>query len=297
MPIQFNAGRGRLVQGDPATPKPRTDQKGNAILGKDGTQLHEYFAGVAYPKGSAEWANIQSQLEAVAITDWGARLNPKIVRDFSWKYKDGDGVDKFGKPLAEKNPALAGHMILHASSQFAPQLYARQPLLPEGHPERATYQPGTAGALVQLDTTTAKQLFKRGYYVRPFVDVKDNGNMESPGIYVNLVGLELVEYGEEIVSTAGPSGEAMFGDPLPASGAPAPAAPAPAAPPTASPTSAPLPPPHTGFMAPPPPAAPAAHVEPALNAAGQAAAPGQTYAGFIAAGWTHDQLKAAGYVD
>jgi hypothetical protein len=294
MPIQFNAGRGRLVQGDPATPKPRTDQKGNAIIGKDGTQLHEYFAGVAYPKGGAEWANIQSQLEAVATTDWGARLNPKIVRDFSWKYKDGDGVDKFGKPLAEKNPALAGHMILHASSQFAPQLYARQPLLPEGHPERATYQPGTAGALVQLDTTTAKQLFKRGYYVRPFVDVKDNGNMESPGIYVNLVGLELVEYGEEIVSTAGPSGEAMFGDPLPTAGAPAPIAPAPVVPPTASPTSAPLPPPHAGFMAPPPPAAPAT---PTLNAKGQAAAPGATYEAFISSGWTHDQLKANGYID
>src|SRR5690606_37746933 len=107
MPISFNAGRGRLVQGDPTTANPVKDQKGQPTLNKDGTPRTEYFAGIGYPKGSAEWAYIQSQLEAEAIAGWGSKLNPKMVKDFSWKFFDGDGTDKYGKPLTEKNPALA----------------------------------------------------------------------------------------------------------------------------------------------------------------------------------------------
>lgn len=243
MPDSFNAGRGRLVQGDPTVANPVKDQKGQPVLNKDGTPRTEYFAGIAYPKGSPEWANIQARLEAEAIAGWGTKLNPKMVKDFSWKFFDGDGTDKYGKPLTEKNPALAGMMILRANNGYAPSWWARQPLLPDGHPEKANYQPGTEGALVQLDTTTAKALFKRGFFVRPFIETKINDNMESPGIYVNLLGIELFEFGEEIHVTGGPSGEEMFGGAAsPSAGAAASAASAPASEPTAS---------HTSYMAPP----------------------------------------------
>lgn len=296
MTISFNAGRGRLVQGDPTTANPVKDQKGQPVLNKDNTPRTEYFAGIGYPKGSAEWAYIQGQLEAEAIAGWGSKLNPKMVKDFSWKYFDGDGTDKYGKPLTEKNPALAGMMVLRANNGYAPSWWARQPLLPDGHPEKANYQPGTEGALIQLDTTTAKQLFKRGFFVRPFVEVKINDNMESPGVYVNLLGIELFEFGEEIHVTGGPSGEEMFGGAAtPPAGAAAPTASAPAPAPTASHTSYMAPPPAPPAPPPAPPAPPASGPE--LNAAGKAANPGQTYASFIAAGWSPEQLKAAGFID
>jgi hypothetical protein len=291
---QFRSGKGRLVQGEPFKANPRKDDDGKPVLKADGTPVTEFYVGIAFPKTDPDWVGLKGAMTAACHKEWAGKVDFQHAA-FAFKWRDADtSRDKAGKLLSEKNPGTVGCDVLGLSrnGDFGlPQMYARAWLLPDGHPEKVT--DGTPGPLVALDVSTAEKLFKRGYYVRVFGDRKSNETPKYPGQYVNLEGIELFEYGEEIVSQGSrPSGEEMFGDDAPTVGAPAPVASAPA--PTASPTSAPAPAPHTAYMA-PPPAAPAP-AGPTLSPAGQAAFPGGTVEGFIAAGWTMDQLKAAGYL-
>lgn len=201
-------------------------------------------------------------------------------------------MDKYGKPLSDKNPAKSGQMVLRMTNGFPPQVYVRAAILAQANPNHPALQgvmipPGTNGPLIQLGPQDAA-ICKKGYFYRAFGDAKSNDNLQSPGIYVNVQGVELVGFGEEIHSTNAKSGDAMFGDDVPtvAASAPTPVAPQP----TASPTSAPAPVPYSGHMAPPVPG-------PQLTPAALAAWPdGKTVAQWEAAGWTLDTLKAQGYV-
>jgi hypothetical protein len=295
---QFRSGKGRLVQGEPFKANPRKDDDGKPVLKADGTPVTEFYVGIAFPKTDPDWVGLKGAMTAACHKEWAGKVDFQHAA-FAFKWRDADtSRDKAGKLLSEKNPGTVGCDVLGLSrnGDFGlPQMYARAWLLPDGHPEKVT--DGTPGPLVALDVSTAEKLFKRGYYVRVFGDRKSNETPKYPGQYVNLEGIELFEYGEEIVSQGSrPSGEEMFGDDAPTVGAPAPVASAPA--PTASPSSpAPAPAPHTGYMQAPAPAAPApAPAGPTLSPAGQAAFPGGTVQGFLDAGWTMDQLKAAGYL-
>lgn len=293
-PGQFRSGKGRLVQGEAHKANPVKDDDGKVVLKADGTPKTEFYVGIAFPKTDPDWIGLKKAMTDDCHKEWAGKVNFDHAV-FAFKWRDADtSRDKAGKLLSEKNPGTVGCDVLslNRNGDFGlPQMYARAWLLPEGHPERAT--DGKPGALVALDVATAEKLLKRGYYVRVFGDRKSNETPKYPGQYVNLEGIELFEYGEELVSQGSrPSGEEMFGDDVPTAGAPAPAASAPA--PIASPgPSAPAPAPHTAYMAPPPAPAP---VGPTLSAAGLAAFPGGTYEGFLAAGWSHDQLVTAGYV-
>lgn len=291
---QFRSGKGRLVQGEAHKANPRKDDDGKPILKADGTPVTEYYVGVAFPKTDPDWVGLKGGMTASCHKEWAGKVDFQHAA-FAFKWRDADtSRDKAGKLLSEKNPGTVGCDVLGLSrnGDFGlPQMYARAWLLPDGHPEKVT--DGTPGPLVALDVATGEKLLKRGYYVRVFGDRKSNETPKYPGQYVNLEGIELFEYGEELVSTGSrPSGEEMFGDDAPTAGAPAPVVSAPA--PIASPgPSAPAPAPHTAYMSPPPAPAPAG---PSLSAAGLAAFPGGTYAAFLAAGWSHDQLVTAGYV-
>ncbi len=287
MPIEFRTPVMRLIEGDVFTPNTTNWETKEPLTNKDGSPRSEYYVGLAAAKTDAGWSELEAKLRAEATAGWAPKnIVPAAVKDFSWKFYDGDGVDKYGKPLSDKNPAKSGQMVLRMTNGFPPQVYARAALLPENHPGRAgiTIPPGSNGPLVQLGPQDAA-LVKRGYYVRAFGDAKSNENLQSPGIYVNVQGVELVGFGEEIHSSAAKSGEAMFGDDeVPTVGAAAPA-------PIASPTSPPAP--YSGHMAPPAPAP----VGPQLTPAALAAWPdGKTVAQWEAAGWTLDTLKTAGYV-
>lgn len=297
MPIEFRTGAMRLIEGDVFTPR-TTDRDGKPLTNKDGSPREEYYLGLAAPKGDAAWGEVEAKLRAEANSYFAPKgIVPANVRDFSWKFYDGDGVDGMGKPLADTNPARAGHMVLRMKNGFPPQVYVRAALLAQANPNHPELQgitiaPGTKGPLIQLTKADAA-VCKKGYWYRAFGDAKGN---ESPGIYVNVQGVELVGFGEEIHSTAAKSGAAMFGDeddtPVPNGASVTPAGgPAPA--PTASPTSAPAPAPYSGHMQPPAPV-PAG---PTITPAGLAAwADGKTVADWEKAGWTLDQLKTAGYV-
>jgi hypothetical protein len=296
MPIEFRTPVMRLIEGDVFTPNTTNWETKEPLTNKDGSPRSEYYVGLAAAKSDAGWTELEAKLRAEATAGWAPKnIVPAAVKDFSWKFYDGDGVDKYGKPLSDKNPAKSGQMVLRMTNGFPPQVYVRAAILAQANPNHPALQgvtipPGTNGPLIQLGPQDAA-ICKKGYFYRAFGDAKSNDNLQSPGIYVNVQGVELVGFGEEIHSGSAKSGDAMFGDDAPTVAAPArtPVAPQP----TASPTSAPAPAPYSGHMAPPAPV-PAG---PQLTPAALAAWPdGKTVAQWEAAGWTLDTLKAQGYV-
>jgi hypothetical protein len=306
----FTTPVGRLVQGDCFEAQTK-DQQGNPRVVKQGPNVGQpnptYFIAVAFPKldaagqPNAEFSAFYGLLDRVARAEWpalfpngGACVNPK----FSWKYIDGDGVDTNGKPNSEKE-GFAGHWVVRFASSYAPKVM---------RPNNGSWE-----------SITDKNAVKRGYFVRVAGSISGNDNTQNPGLYVNLDMIELAGYGPEIMG--GMDAATAFGAPaalppgasatpiLPAGiaapvVAPAPVvaaplvAPAPvvAAPVVAAPLVAPVPvvaspvPP----VVPPSPSALPATISPSRVMT--AAAAGQTYEAYIAAGWTDDQLVAHGYM-
>lgn len=291
----FRSGMGRLVQGEPYKAHPRKDDDGNNIV-KDGVVQTEFYAGIAFPKTDPDWIGLKGAMDADCRKEWAGKVNFEHAA-FSFKWRDADASrDKAGNLLADKNPATKGCDVLgiNRNGSFGlPQMFARAHLLPDGHPEKIGLAPGAKGALVALDVALAEKLLRKGNYVRVFGDRKTNDTPKYPGQYVNLEGIELVGYGDEIITSGGarPDADTMFGDDD-SPNAPAVATPAPASAqaPTASPSSAPAPAPYSGHMQAP---APGPQVTPAALAAWP---DGKTVEAWTAAGWTLDQLKDSGYV-
>lgn len=318
----FTTPVGRLVQGDPFVPQTK-DQQGNLRVIKSGPNVGQpapqFFIAVAFPKmdpanptaTNAEFNAFYAQLDKVARAEWPSLFptpgGPCVNPLFTFKVKDGDGMDRNGKSNAGKE-GFAGHWVVSFASAYAPKIV----------------RPTSPGV---WETLTDHASVKRGYYVRVNGTISGNDSPNTPGLYVNLDMIELVAYGPEIVS--GPDAATAFAAPaaLPpgASAVPPAASPAmpgatPGAPPaplavpgagaTASPAASPVPaspPAYTGHMTPPLPGASTAAAPPppvsAPPATGSptspamtAAAAGATYESFIAAGWTHDQLVANGYI-
>ncbi|NUM72791.1 hypothetical protein HUU40_00375, partial [candidate division KSB1 bacterium] len=110
---------------------------------------------------------------------------------FSWKWKDGDSIDREGKPYANRE-GYAGHYVMTISSEaFAPPLY------------RFDGQ--------QYHQMTADEI-KCGDYVAVSINTKLNvptDRTHTPGLYINPVGVCFVGYGAAIVN--GPDAQTMFG--------------------------------------------------------------------------------------
>lgn len=310
---------GRLVQGDCFEPQTK-DQQGAPRVIKTGPNAGQpnpqFYIGVAFRKDDPQWPAFWAILDRVARAAWpqffpnpqGPCTNPK----FAFKVLDGDGYDTQGRSNATKE-GFAGHWVVRFTTAFPPKCYP-------------------VGRYAAHDQITDKTLLRRGYYVRVAGTVKSNENPTNPGLFLNFDLVELAGYGPEIVS--GPDASQVFGGapavalppgasatPLAAPPAPAAAGPGPAAPPPAAPgyvpPAAPPPSPPIGYPAPsagpapapsapytppagPPAAPPAAPPAPPpakmLTPAGAASYAGATYEGYIAAGWTDEQLRAAGYL-
>lgn len=256
---------GRLVQGDCFTPQEK-DNEGRPLRNQSGEPAKRWFIGVAIPKtdpGVGQlWQTIVSEARAGFPAMFDASGNC-TRRDFAFKMIDGDGVDNQGKPYGDRE-GFAGCWIFKFASGFAPKCFTA----------------GGASAIVDPNS------IKRGYYVRVAGSVSPNGSQTKPGVYLNLNMVELVAYGEEIVS--GPDAAAVFGGapvaqlpPGATTTPPAPtttiaqpgAAPAPAVAPAAmpampggapAPTAAPAP---AASPAPAPAATPAPAPQPAATAA------------------------------
>ena len=101
---------------------------------------------------------------------------------------DGDSQvpnTKGSKPCDRQG--YPGHWVLGFSGGFAPKCY-------------------TTGAEALI---TDPNMIKKGYYVRVYGTVKGNGSAQQPGVFLNHRMVELIGYGEEIIT--GPDGKQIFG--------------------------------------------------------------------------------------
>jgi len=315
----FTTPVGRLVQGSCFEAQTK-DNQGNLRVYKSGDKIGQpnpqYFVAVAFPKADphGEFAAFYAILDRVARTDWpalfptpgGACVNPL----FTFKVKDGDGMDRNGKPNSGKE-GFAGHWIVSFASGYAPKVVQET-------------SPGTWATL------TDPASVKRGYFVRVNGSATGNDSPNTPGLYLNLDMIALAAYGAEIVS--GPDAATAFGgavvslppgaSALPIGGSALPVVPSAALPvvPSAAlpvvPSAAPTPVAgYTGYMGaspvplsgpapnaaspslPPVPGLPSASLAtPSPSRAMTALAAGQTYEAFLAAGWTDATLVANGYM-
>jgi len=175
---------GRIVQGDAFKPN-TTNMEGKPLVDRNGQPRVEYFLALAIEKTNPDWPAFKAQMDQVAMQAWpGGQFNAPA---FSFKITDGDGVDKFGAPNANRE-GFAGCWVLKATNGFAPQRVAN------------------AGATVINEESGQ---LKRGDYARFVVTMSGNNNQTNPGIYVNLKIIEFIGFGEAIVG--GPDAAEFLG--------------------------------------------------------------------------------------
>lgn len=275
---------GRLVQGHPMEIRNVTDDHGQPKMNRNNEQQQEVFVALAIPKGNeSHWNQTEwgQQIHAAGQAGWptGEWQAPT----FAWKIIDGDSTipNKKGKRPCDQE-GMPGHWVVQAKNGFMPDCFAH----------------GNYGQQVMR-----KETFKTGDYVRLILTSKGNAPSQSPGVYINLMGCELVQAGQAIVSASSIDGQATFGAhaavmpagavvdpnvPPTTQTAAAPTAPQPAAAPSAvAPTVAPVvsAAPQPGAVAPPAP-------QPAhdfLMVNGQQFTADQ----LREANWTEEQINAA----
>lgn len=177
--------QGRIVFGHPTKPRIKKDVRTRQPVIKDGQQVHQYVFGVAIEKNTF----VQQVWPFLAREAQSAFPNG-IPNNFSYKYKDGDGVDSKGQPY-NKREGYAGHCVLSISTEgFAPTVYKH---------ENGSYR--------QL----AENEIKCGDFVAVKITCKYNGAVSpnTPGLYINPNGVVLLGYGQEI-SSAGQDPDEMF---------------------------------------------------------------------------------------
>ena len=120
MAVELMTPVGRIVWGHPSKPQPKKDQRtGQPVMKADGSGPAQQWAfGLAIPKDqfiAAVWPVMDA--EAKTIYPNGTPGN------FSWKYKDGDGVDSKGQ-LYSAREGYAGCYVLTISTEaFAPSIF------------------------------------------------------------------------------------------------------------------------------------------------------------------------------
>lgn len=178
---------GRIVWGKPGRPTIQTDRATKQPkIGKDGKPVEQWAFGLAIPK--AEFlAKIWPYLDQEAKTAYPSG----VPQNFSWKFKDGDGVDSNGKPYNLREGHAGCYILTVSSTAFAPPMYKFE-----------------NGAYRQI----GPEEIKCGDYVAVNMNVKVNVPQDrtfTPGLYVNPNGVQFVGYGAEIFNSANP--DEMFG--------------------------------------------------------------------------------------
>lgn len=188
MPIEkINTPVGRIVWGHPMKPTVKKDLNTNQPIIRDGQQVRQWAFGVAIPKDQFGALFAQMQQEAIIAYPNG------VPGNFSWKFKDGDGVDRQGQPYSARE-GWAGHYVLTISTEaFQPPCFK--------------YENGQYRQIAENE-------IKTGDYVVVNLDIKSNvptNRTHTPGLYINPNVIELVGYGTEIKGTGGVDPNAAFG--------------------------------------------------------------------------------------
>lgn len=305
--MKYTSPIGRIVQGNGLTPNPQFI-KGTTTpkLGKNGQQQVNWYVNVAFDK-----ANPKTGEMIAAIYTEAARLYPALFpygyqpaaradtqpplnaggcirNDFAIKVIDGDTYDtNSGKPHSAKE-GWAGHWVVKISTYAGAMRVVN----------------GLTGNSPITEVGSGPNHIKTGDFVVCCLDISSNGwagdAQSKPGIYMNPDLLQLVGYGDAIIS--GPNPDEMLKGAAEAIGGYVPAGM------STTPTAAALP----GALPPPVqpagsagalPSIPPANALPSLPAAApqyviapEAAAAGHTKASLNAAGHTDDSLIANGYL-
>lgn len=188
----------RLVQGSTVL-REKKDENNKPVLDKEtGQPVQECFIAVAIAKDDPQLQAFYALYQQTAMAAFpqlfdanGNCLHPR----FAWKVQDGDGVDKNGKPVSGK-PGFAGHYIFKMATRFQPACY-----------HYGKYDPSQR-------IPNPADVIKPGYFVRVSGKIEGNGvganaGQAVPGLYVSPNMIELIAYGQEIVS--GPDAAAVFG--------------------------------------------------------------------------------------
>jgi len=193
---------GRLVAGHPMVHTVPTDLK----TGKPRTKADNItpvdpvaFIAVAVPKGQEQhWNQTEwgGKIWQEAVTSWSR--GEYNMKDFAWKIVDGDSQElnkNMTRPCDKEG--YKAHWILNCQTSLAIKCY----------------HTGKYGPMDQIQNP--KEI-KTGDYCRVLIRIVGNGQQppNTPGLYFNPFGFELVRAGAEIVS--GPDAGAMFGGSGPA---------------------------------------------------------------------------------
>lgn len=188
----------RIVQGSVVL-REKKDEDNKPVLDKEtGLPVQECFIAVAIKKDDpnlqAFYALYVETAKAAFPQLFDANGNCLHPR-FAWKIQDGDGNDKNGKSVANK-PGFAGHYIFKMATRFQPSCY-----------HYGKYDPSQR-------IPNPADVIKPGYFVRVSGTIAGNGvganaGQAVPGLYVSPNMIELIAYGQEIVS--GPDAAATFG--------------------------------------------------------------------------------------
>ena len=138
-----------------------------------------YNFGIAIEKTGGDWR----------ATDWGQYIHAEGVRrwpqyvaspTFSWKIIDGDSPipNKAGR-IPNQQTGYAGHWVLWINTAF------KTPLL------------NRTGDAPLAD----EKLIQPGCYVQVLIDCRGNDSTQSPGVYINPLGVAFSYYGEPIAKT------------------------------------------------------------------------------------------------
>lgn len=186
MPVQ-TLPTGRLVYGHPSKLVQKTDTKRQPVI-KDGKPVMVRQFGVAYTK-DVFGAQIWPIMYAAASGAFGGQQPPP---HFSYKFKDGDTVDRQGRPYSQRE-GYAGHCVIHFETQFDLIAYR--------------HNPQTNG----WDQITEND-YKTGDYIQVNASIEGNKPSDpthTPGLFINPQGVLHIANGTAIVNA--PSADQMFG--------------------------------------------------------------------------------------
>jgi len=192
--LDFLTPVGRLVAGDVFKAN-TTDPQGQPLTIKSGPNAGqprtEYYFAIAIPKTDPGYPALKAKLLEAAKAGFPTLFDVagNCARpDFAWKITDGDSqTPNMNGTIPANKEGYAGCWVVSFKSSFAAQVYTK------------------GGEAIITDPGQ----IKKGYYIRVYGSVTANGNQQRPGVFLNPSMVELVGYGEEIVS--GPDGTAVFG--------------------------------------------------------------------------------------
>lgn len=190
-PVEFLSTVGRIVWGHPMKSVIKKDARTKQPILRDGKEVEQWVFGLAIDKnafGQNEWPNMHKAASQVYPNG--------VPNGFSWKYKDGDSVDRQGKPYSNREGYAGCYVLTVSTEAFAPQVYKRE----------------SNGSFRLMEPHEVKC----GDYVRVMLNVKANAPTDpthTPGIYVNPKGIEFVGYGPEIIN-GGLDPDEAFGAPV-----------------------------------------------------------------------------------